>query len=139
MALRTNTKKARTNIVNYILEDMDYITERAEYDGKELTTTQNTLAYIYNIFLDEVGGWTVRNLRKTYFEAFKDWAQGLALGGTFCYYYNIDIYETLAKILEETEAEKEACKKKINEDQACAMLTALIYRELRQAYEKETA
>lgn len=133
MALRTNSKAARQNIINYILEDMDYITERAEYDGIELKTEVETLAYVYNIFWEEVGKWTVKNLRKTHFEAFKDWAQGLAMGGMFCYYYNIDVYEELARILEETDQEKEAYKKKINEDQACAILTSLIYRELRKA------
>lgn len=139
--LRTNSKQARKNIVNYILEDMDYIKERAEYDNIEINEddTNRTLAYIYNIFWEEVGNWTVKSLRKTTFEAFKDWAQGLAMGGLFCYYYNIDVYNELARILEETDAEKETYKKRINEDQAQAILTGLIYRELRNAHDKQTA
>ena len=135
MALRTNTKQARKNIVNYILEDMDYIKERAEYDNIEINEddTNRTLAYIYNIFWEEVGNWTVKNLRKTTFEAFKDWAQGLAMGGLFCYYYNIDAVELLGDILEETEAERN----KYNQEQAENMLTYLIYRECEKAYKKE--
>ena len=34
MGLRTNTKKARKNIIDYIMTDSDYIQERAEYEKK---------------------------------------------------------------------------------------------------------
>lgn len=134
MALRTNTKQARKNIIDYILEDMDYITERAEYDNitVDAAEPEKVLAYIYKIFLEEYG-WAVTRCRQSYQEAFTNWAAGLAMGGLFCYYYNIDAVELLGDILEETEAERN----KYNQEQAENMLTYLIYRECEKAYRKE--
>ena len=68
-------------------------------------------------------------------EIFKDWAQGLALGGLFCYYYNRSAKDDLGAILEESEAEKA----KYTEQEAEEMLTRLIYRELEKAAHPATA
>ena len=60
------------------------------------------------------------------YDVFKNWAQGLALGQLFCYYYNRSAVDDLAEILEENETEK----LKYSEKEAEEMLTNLIFREI---------
>lgn len=128
--LRTNSKKACENIRKYILdEDEDYIVERAEWEGKTLSTNDEKIAYIYDCLKDEMG-WKFARCGE--FQTFKDWAQGLALGGLFCYYYNRSAVADLGDILEESEEERS----KYSEQQAEEMLTRLIFREVVKAHDR---
>lgn len=129
--LKTNSKKACENIRNYIMNDFDYIQERAEYNGIVLdkNNVQSVLAYAYGIFKSEKKREIEDNYSNPNFAIFKDWAQGLALGWLFCYFYNRSAVDDLAEILEESESEKA----KYSESEAEIMLTRLIYREMEKA------
>lgn len=129
--LRTNTKKARENVKKYIMQDFDYIAERAEYNGEEIREdeTEKALVIIYKAFLEEYG-WAVTKCRQSYQEAFTNWAAGLAMGGLFLYYYNVDAVELLGDILEETEEERS----KYTQEKAENLLTYLIFAECQKAY-----
>lgn len=129
MALKSNSKKACENIRNYILQDSDYIKECAEFDGIELKTEKEILAYAYKLFEEQKGREIEDNYHNSCFVIFEDWAKGLALGSLFCYYYNRSAADDLGAILEETEEEKA----KYTEREAEEMLTRLIYRELEKA------
>ena len=125
--LRTNSKAAKANIIEYIKQDQDYIEESYNYTPEN---DNELLASIYGIFLSEKSYELQRNNYINQFEIFKSWAQGLALGGLFCYYYNRSAVDDLGNILEETEEERN----KYSEAQAEEMLTKLIYREIVKAY-----
>lgn len=131
--LRTNSKQAVENIKSYILTDSDYIKERAEYDGVNLTGTDEILSYAWKCFEDEMSYRIEQNYNNPNFGIFLDWARGLALGGLFLYYYNTSAKDILGDILEETEAERE----KYTEQQAEETLSRLIYRELENANRRE--
>ena len=132
--LRTNSKKAVENIRKYIMEDFEYIHERAEYRGMELdeNNVDQVLALAWSIFKEEKSGEINRNRFINDYQVFKDWASGLALGNLFCYYYNRSAVEDLGNILEESAAEKS----KYKEEDAEELLTRLIYREMTRAYNK---
>lgn len=125
MALKTNSKKAKENIWKYIETDLDYINEYGDDIKATAGNKEEIATAIYNIFEGEKHhregfGYTKQEL-------FKEWAQGLALGGLFdYYYYNRDAVEILGDILEETEEERE----RFTDEEACDMLTYLIYREI---------
>ena len=131
--LKTNSLKGKTNIRNYIMNDRDYLDERNEYHGKTLETEDEYLAFAWEIFKSEKKHEIEQNYSNPNFAIFKDWAQGLALGWLFCYYYNRSAVEDLGAILEETEAEKQ----KYSEQEAEELLTRLIYREMEAAYRRE--
>ena len=132
--LRTNSKKAAENIRNYIMEDLEYLQERAEYRGMELdeNNVDQVLALAWSIFKEEKSGEINRYRFINEYQVFKDWASGLALGNLFCYYYNRSAVEDLGNILEESAAEKA----KYKEEDAEELLTRLIYREMTRAYNK---
>lgn len=131
--LRTNSKKAKENIRAYIMQDLDYIQERAEYNGKEINGEdfEAVAVEIYKAFIEE--HWNNYNIKQYYkhniYASFTDWAQGLAMGGLFLYYYNVSAVKILGDILEETEEERS----KHTEEQAESLLTRLIYREITDA------
>ena len=125
--LRTNSKAAKANIIEYIKQDQDYIEESYNYTPEN---DNELLASVFGIFLSEKTYELQRNNYINQFEIFKSWAQGLALGGLFCYYYNRSAVDDLGNILEETEEERN----KYSEAQAEEMLTKLIYREIVKAY-----
>lgn len=135
MALKTNTKKAKQNIMDYIKAwDLDYLEERRAFEVEEgrpvynLNNDANICAFIYQIFQEEKPGSDeyYKRRKMNVFEIFKDWAQGLPLGGLFCYYYNREARDDVAAILEETEEEKA----KFTEEKATELLTYLIFREI---------
>lgn len=132
--LRTNSKKAVENIRKYIMEDFEYLQERAEYRGMELdeNNVDQVLALAWSIFKEEKSGEINRYRFINEYQVFKDWASGLALGNLFCYYYNRSAVEDLGNILEESAAEKA----KYKEEDAEELLTRLIYREMTRAYNK---
>ena len=132
--LRTNSKKAAENIRKYIMEDLEYLQERADYD--DITLEENNadqvLAYAYNVFKAEKRGEIERYKFINLYKIFQSWASGLALGNLFCYYYNRSAVDDLGDILEESAAEKA----KYKEEDAEELLTRLIYREMTRAYNK---
>ena len=138
--LRTNSKAARQNIMEYIKDDLDYLEERRQYDIEEGAPVYNLdedaaiCAMIWDIFQDEKG-YEIKRSRGPVYNVFEDWAQGLALGGLFLYYYNRSAVDDLGAILEETEEEKA----KFTEQEAEERLTRLIYREITARKEKASA
>lgn len=132
--LRTNSKKAITNIQAYVFHNEN----TAEYYNIK---TPDSLEEIASLILDgfrkEV--FTDPN-QKRYFQnneynAFVYWCSGLPSLIDTCYYYNRSAVDDLAAILEESEPEKA----KYNERDAEKLLTWLIYRELtklEKAYKK---
>lgn len=118
--LRTNSKKARENVREYIRGEVEYI--RDSY-GLNVNTDAEIAQAILDIFRDETAGDHRRNMSEA--ARFEDWAQGLALGQLFTYYVHPAV-PILGDILEETEAERS----KYTEQQAENLLTRLIYREL---------
>ena len=132
--LRTNSKKAAENIRNYIMEDFEYLQERADYRNMKLdkNNVDQVLAFAWSIFKEEKSGEINRYRFINEYQVFKDWASGLALGNLFCYYYNRSAVEDLGNILEESSAEKA----KYKEEDAEELLTRLIYREMTRAYNK---
>lgn len=74
--LRSNSKKARENVRNYIVEwDADYLVERA---GDDIKDTDALLAYAYDCFRDEMRYEIEQNYSNPCFVIFEDWARGLA-------------------------------------------------------------
>ena len=67
-----------------------------------------------------------------HYSAFQEWAQCLALGDLFCYWYNRSAKKDVAMILEESEKEQE----KFTESQAEVFLTKLIYNTILTGYNK---
>lgn len=129
--LKTNSKKARENVRAYILTDADYIRENYGYPT-ETATTSEVLAKAWDIFRDEYRN-DYRVKRNGYtLDTFRSWAQGLALGSLFCYYYNRSAVEDLGNILEQTEEERN----RFSESEAEELLTKLIHRELVKAWDE---
>lgn len=133
--LKTNSKKACENIRKYIMQDSDYLKECADFDGVTLNEERDFLAYAWRLFTEQKKYEIERNYHNPNFGIFLDWAQGLALGGLFCYYYNRSAVADLGDILEESEEERG----KYTEQQAEETLSRLIYRELEKAAHPATA
>lgn len=122
--LRTNSKKAKENIKNYILENFNpegYIEEEKDTITKNFSIVCN---FIYTTFYHEEVKYNKNKL--TNYEMFKWWCQGLPSVLDCCYYYNRSAIEEVAKILEETEEEKN----RFTEQQAEELLTKLIYKTI---------
>lgn len=120
--LRTNSKQARENIRQYIIENFT----PENYTDEEITGFENIAKFILDVFKSEYYNVTGRY---TQAEAFKNWCSGLPSVLDTCYYYNRSAVEDVKNILEETEAEAN----KYTEQQAEELLTSLIYRELMRA------
>lgn len=119
--LRTNSKQARQNVQQYIINHFD----GCNYDIEAPATFQETAAIILDIFRSEkpvIGGYS----RMPENERFAEWAAGLPSILDTCYYYNRSAVDDLGTILEETAEEKA----RYSEAQAETLLTSLIYREL---------
>lgn len=124
MALKTNSKKARENIRNYILSGFE------PYEETDPMNFNEAAKYILKTFYEE----TIKHdkRRMTRYEFFVDWCQGLPSVIDTCYYYNRSAIKDLSGILEETEEEAS----KFSESEAEKFLTYLIYRELERGAEK---
>ena len=126
--LRTNTKKARQNVRDYIFTwAADYM--RDDYDA-DFSTDRELCAMIGRAFEKEAC--YANNIRMhggRWFDIFKDWTQGLPIGGLFCYWWNRSAHDDLATLLEETPAEAA----RYTEEQAADCLTRLIFREVWEA------
>lgn len=124
--LKLNSKKAAENLHKYMMQDFDYLQERAAYQGFTLGKDAGSVCrFIWKIFCSEYG-WEIRRYGAP--RAFREWAQGLALGGMFDYYLHSAV-DTLGGILEESEEEKA----RFTEAQAEDRLTGMIYRAVEKA------
>lgn len=119
--LRTNSKQAKENLKNYIMEHFDFT--GYEEEGKKAPETYKEICRcIYDTMQAEKYCARARND----YETFKDWCQGLPSLLDTCYYYNRSAVEDLKNILEETTAEAE----RFTEEQAAERLTYLMFREI---------
>lgn len=124
--LKTNSKKARGNLQRYILENTDVSNY---YDLKQPGTFKDAAKIIIDTFHAEYYNkpedfkyW--RNNEKA---AFKSWTSGLPSILDCCYWYNRPAVDDLGNILGQTMEERN----KYDENDACQLLTDLIYRELK--------
>lgn len=120
--LRSNTKKARENLRNYIIANYD----GCGYDKAPENTAPfaEVAAFILKTQKEE---WPHRG--GNYQEEFVEWCAGLPSVLDTCYFYNRSAVDDLGGILEETEEEKA----RFTEEQAEKMLSRLIYMELKRA------
>ena len=120
--LKTNSKQAKQNIREYILNHCTF-----ESYGKEAPETiEEASTYLMECFtVEKSGDWYLRNYTEQ--ERFIDWLQGLPSVFDSCYYYNRPAVDDLGNILEETPEERE----RFTEEEAERMLSQLIYREVR--------
>ena len=120
--LKTNSKKARENIREYITDHF----YPEGYDIPEIPANDfpAIASAILSVFRDEFKH-QIR-LYPSEASAFEEWCAGLPTILDTCYYYNRSAVADLGDILEETEAERE----RFSERDAERLLTSLIYREL---------
>lgn len=122
--LKTNTKKARANVMAYIRKSSAaYYIE--DCGAPENITDGDLCRLIWEDFTDTWRG-EIRRSNKPYQEMFTDWGAGLTAGDLFDYFYNTDPVEIVGDILEETPEERG----KYTEEQASRLLGYLIYREV---------
>ena len=122
--LKTNSKKARENVRNYIIAG--FTPER--YTDNPPQEFPEIARFILAAFRSEKYHLlqNLRYYRNNEFAAFADWCAGLPSVLDTCYYYNGSAVDDLGAVLEETEEEKA----RYTEAQAESALTLLIYREL---------
>ena len=139
---KTNSKEAIKNIRAYIMENADFsgydeysYIERMEEENARGTRNIDMFSVyahaLMNCFYNEKIKFDKRYEagRITRFELFEEWCRGLPSVIDTCYYYNRSAKDDIAKILNESESEKE----RFTEAQAENKLTVLIYRELEKA------
>lgn len=124
--LRTNSKKARANVLQYLRDNSEYIRECAEYDNITIESDADICKYIWNDFI-RVKKHEFRRSRVSYQDHFSDYASGLPLG-VFDYHYHCEAVNILGDILEETEEERA----KYTESDAERVLDYLIFREVQK-------
>lgn len=128
--LKTNTRQARENIKNYIIDNLDVTgyEEYSYYYEREGVTDRFSMAQaiIKDVFYNEMLKHNKMVLRYSHYELFREWCQGLPSALDTCYYYNRSAIKDLGDILEETEEERN----RFTESQAEEKLTYLIYREI---------
>lgn len=122
--LKTNSKKAKENLRNYIIENV------LHNDETECTTIDEAIATLKKHFnvekLHPYNLQLIRSGKATEKAIFKSWLQGLPHGGIGDYWYFCNAADILGGILEETEEEKA----RFTEEEAANMLTTLIYNEI---------
>ena len=128
--LKTNSKKAKENLKNYIIENFtpEGYTETPPEEWHEIA------AFILNTFRSEKYHLKedFRYYKNNEFAAFLDWAQGLPSVLDTCYYYNRSAKKDLSTILEESESES----KRYTETQSELTLSFIIYNALVKEEEK---
>jgi hypothetical protein len=129
--LKTNSKKAKENIRQYIIDGFT----PENYTDEEITGFNNISKYILKTFRNEK--YSTKEDFNYYHNneltAFFDWCQGLPSLIDTCYYYNRSAVTDVAKILEQTETEAA----RYTEEQAEQLLTNLIYKELLRGVKNE--
>ena len=126
MAIRSNTKIARQNVIDYIRK---YSADDLQEAGLQGCSNAEMLQYIRDCFTREAVyknnlircGWSL-------YTVFRDWANGLPMGQLFVYLLRRSAVDDLGAILQETDAEKA----KYTEEQAEEMLTRLIFRAVQE-------
>lgn len=100
--LKTNSKKARENVIRYIMDHEN----TAEYleNPVDDPTFEEVAAAIYSDFMRVTNNEAYR--RMSYTDRFAEYAAGLPNIIDTCYYYNRSALDDLAVILDETESEK---------------------------------
>lgn len=128
--LKTNSKKARENIQQYIIDNFT----PESYTDENITGFKSVATFILKTFRSEKYNCRAdyRYYKGNEHLAFADWCAGLPSLLDTCYYYNRSAVDDLAVILEETEDEKT----RYHEDAAETLLTTLIYRELKRGETK---
>lgn len=128
--LKTNSKKARENIQQYII---NHFTPE-NYTDESITGFENVASFILNVFRSEKYSRKedYKYYRNCELDAFVDWCSGLPSLLDTCYYYNRSAVADVATILEQTESES----KKHSESESEKLLTTLIYRELKRGETK---
>lgn len=130
--LRTNSKKAKQNIRQYIIANFDSTNYSPAFDYIENAAETEKFSLIKEAiretFKDEYlkHNITYQAGKVSKQTMFIEWASGLPSILDTCYYYNRSAVDDLATILEETEIEKS----RFTESHAEEMLTKLIYREI---------
>lgn len=128
--LKTNSKKARENIKNYIIDNF----APENYTDTPPTEWHEIAVFIYDTFRSEK--WNCKEdfqyYRNNEWKAFLDWCSGLPSVIDTCYFYNRSAVEDLGNILEETETERKQYSESMSEN----LLTMLIYNEIRKEIEK---
>ena len=117
--LKTNSKKAAENLRQYIMDNF----HPEDYTDNPPKTFPEIAKFILDTF--ERQKRYEHDHYKNKAEMFEDWTQGLLCVLDTSYYLNRAV-EDLGSILEETEEEKA----RFTEDDACKLLTNLIYRQL---------
>ena len=122
--LKTNSKKARENIKQYIIDNFT----PENYTDDAPKTWPEIARFILETFRSEKYSAPADYRYYNYNEnaAFADWCAGLPSVLDTCYFYNRSAVADLALILEESDAERA----KYSESDAERVLTYLIYREL---------
>lgn len=124
--LKTNSKKAKENIQQYIIE---HFTPDG-YTNENIKGFENVATFILNAFRSEK--YSCKEDYSYYcnceLDAFVDWCSGLPSLLDTCYYYNRSAVADVARILEQDESES----KKYPESESEKLLTTLIYRELKR-------
>lgn len=121
--LKTNSKPALINLRKYIADN----TSPENYGFEPITEFKPAARFIMTCFYNE----KVKNdkRRMNYQDLFIEWLAGLPTVFDSCYYYNRSAKDDIGGILEETEQEKD----KFTEEQACDLLSRIIYREILKA------
>lgn len=127
MAIRTNSKQARKNVVDYIRK---YAEDHLEENGMQGCSDAAMLENLRETFAREVcfKNNMIMYRGNVYMIFREEWAKALAMDGLFCYYWNRSAKDDLGAILHETDAEKA----KYTEDQAEECLTRLIFRAVQE-------
>lgn len=126
--LKTNSKQAKKNIMDYIREATAAGLENYENPKNYDTANDAELAaYIWDIFQAEKY-YTLETIKRRnilMYNVFEDWAQGLPGCGVADYWiYNPDPRETLGNILEQTPEQRN----RYTMEEAAAQLTYLLYK-----------
>ena len=133
MALKTNSKQAKTNLFEYIREN---IADRAEEANATIESNKDAALFVYQTFLDEkmcdYYKAKIRAFKMSEYDVFKDWAQGLPLNGLFDFWYHCTAKTTASEILEETESEAN----RFTEEEAENFLTRWIYSTIKKEIER---
>lgn len=119
--LKTNTKQARSNIRDYILNIFD----TDEFDHVDSSDFAAVKECIKSSFFSEMAD-DYRLKKGLIYDTFVYWSQGLPSVIDTADYYLHSAVDIVGDLLEETEEEKA----RFSEIQAEELLTRLIYREL---------
>lgn len=127
--LRTNSKKAKENIKDYIINNFNPVNYSPLFD--HVNDFSGIASAIMETFEDEYLKHNIayKSGRVSKQTMFVEWCSGLPSIIDTCYFYNRSAVDDLGMILEESEAEKA----RYTEPEAETMLTRLIYRELENA------